>query len=73
MQFAKRVRQIKSLLSAGIQSGEINDYGASLEMLARCVIVLKWIPASILRQVGARAAQLHVRDTMLRGVTQAKQ
>ncbi len=73
MQFPKRLRQIKSLLSAGIQSGEINNHDASVEMLARCVILLKWIPANILRQVGTRAAQLHVRDTMLRGVIQTRQ
>jgi AcrR family transcriptional regulator len=68
-QFPKRLRQIKSLLAVGIQAGEINDFDASPELLARCVILLKWIPASILQQVGIRAAQSHVRDTMLRGVT----
>jgi AcrR family transcriptional regulator len=70
MQFAKRLRQIKSLLSAGIQSGEIKIDDAPLEMLARCVIVLRWIPANILRRLGTRAAQIHVRDTMLRGVVE---
>src|SRR5262249_4437486 len=64
MQFPKRLRQIKSLLAAGIQSGEIKNYDAPLEMLARCVIALKWIPANILQQLGTRAAQIHVRDTM---------
>jgi AcrR family transcriptional regulator len=69
-QFAKRLRQIKSLLSAGIQAGDIKIDDAPLEMLARCVIMLKWIPANILRQLGTRAALIHVRDTMLRGVTE---
>lgn len=68
MQFAKRLRQVKSLLSAGIQSGDIKIDDAPLEMLARCVIVLKWIPANILRQLGTRASLIHVRDTTLRGV-----
>jgi AcrR family transcriptional regulator len=68
MQFAKRLRQIKSLLSAGIRSGDIKIGDAPLEMLARCVIVLKWIPANILQQLGTRASLLHIRDTMLRGV-----
>jgi AcrR family transcriptional regulator len=68
MQFPRRLRQIKSLLSAGIQSGEIKNCDAPLDMLARCVIALKWIPANILQQLGTRAAQIHVRDTMLRGV-----
>jgi len=68
MQFAKRLRQIKLLLSAGIQSGDIKIDDAPLEMLARCVIVLKWIPANILQQLGTRTSLLHIRDTMLRGV-----
>src|SRR5262249_1483737 len=70
MQFAKRLRQIKSLLSAGIQSGDIKIDDAPLEMLARCVIVLRWIRANIRRRWGTRAALIHVRDTMLRGVTE---
>jgi AcrR family transcriptional regulator len=69
-QFTKRLRQIKSLLSAGIQAGDIKIDDAPLVMLARCVIVLKWIPANILRQLGTRAALIHVRDTMLRGVVE---
>ena len=69
-QFTKRLRQIKSLLSAGIRAGDIKIDDAPLEMLARCVIVLKWIPANILRQLGTRAALIHVRDTMLRGVVE---
>ena len=52
MQFAKRLRQIKSLLSAGIQSRDIKIDDAPLEMLARCVIVLQVDPANILRQLG---------------------
>ncbi|MDT5136631.1 MAG: hypothetical protein QOD58_893, partial [Mycobacterium sp.] len=56
------------LLAAGIKSGEIKTYDAPLEMLARCVIVLKWIPENILQELGIRAAQAHIRDTMLRGV-----
>jgi AcrR family transcriptional regulator len=68
MQFPKRLRQIKSLLAEGIRCGDIDSGGASVEMLARCVIVLKWIPADILRQLGTRASLVHVRDTMLRGV-----
>ena len=71
MQFAKRLRQIRSLLSTGIRAGDIKIDDAPLEMLARCVIVLRWIPANSLRQLGTRAALLHVRDTMLRGVTEA--
>jgi hypothetical protein len=38
-------------------------------MLARCVIDVLWIPESILRSAGRRAALIHARDTVLRGVT----
>jgi len=66
--YATRLRQMKSLLSEGIRSGEISIDAPSTTMLARCVIGLQWIPENILRAVGKRAALVHVRDTVLRGV-----
>ncbi|OIN81104.1 TetR/AcrR family transcriptional regulator [Mycobacterium malmoense] len=66
--YATRLRQMKSLLSEGIQSGEITISAPSTAMLARCVIGLQWIPENILRAVGTRAALVHARDTVLRGV-----
>ncbi|OBF03791.1 TetR family transcriptional regulator [Mycobacterium sp. ACS4054] len=66
--YATRLRQMKTLLSEGIQSGEITADAASTAMLARCVIGLQWIPENILADVGKRAALVHVRDTVLRGV-----
>lgn len=68
--FAKRVRQMKSLLAGGIRSGEISIDSPSNEMLARCVIGLGWFPENIVRDLGTRASQIHVRDTVLRGVVQ---
>ncbi|ORV94847.1 TetR family transcriptional regulator [Mycobacterium interjectum] len=65
--YATRLRQMKSLLSEGIRSGEISIDAPSITMLARCVIGLQWIPENILRAVGKRAALVHVRDTVLRG------
>jgi len=59
---------MKSLLSEGIRSTEIQIDTPSTAMLARCVIGLQWIPENILRAVGKRAALLHARDTVLRGV-----
>lgn len=67
--FAKRVRQMKTLLSQAIRSDEIRIESPSNEMLARCVIGVGWVPENILRQIGTRASQIHVRDTLLRGVT----
>ncbi|OBH08279.1 TetR family transcriptional regulator [Mycobacterium sp. E2699] len=66
--YATRLRQMKSLLSEGIRSGEIGIDAPSITMLARCVVGLQWIPENILRAVGKRAALVHVRDTVLRGV-----
>jgi AcrR family transcriptional regulator len=66
--YATRLRQMKSLLSEGIRSGEISIDAPSTTMLARCLVGLQWIPENILRAVGKRAALVHVRDTVLRGV-----
>jgi AcrR family transcriptional regulator len=66
--YATRLRQMKSLLSEGIRSGEIDIDASSTTMLARCVIGLQWIPENILREVGTRASLVHARDTVLRGV-----
>ena len=66
--YATRLRQMKSLLSEGIRSGEIRTDTVSTAMLARCVIGVQWIPENILRAIGTRASLLHARDTVLRGV-----
>lgn len=59
---------MKSLLADGIKAGEISIDSPSNEMLARSVIGVGWIPENILRELGTRASQIHVRDTSLRGV-----
>ncbi|MEB3981314.1 TetR/AcrR family transcriptional regulator [Mycobacterium sp. 663a-19] len=66
--YATRLRQMKSLLSEGIRSGEIQIDTPSTAMLARCVIGVQWIPENILRAIGRRPALIHARDTCLRGV-----
>jgi AcrR family transcriptional regulator len=66
--YTTRLRQMKSLLSEGIRSGEIRIDAPSTATLARCVIGVQWIPENILRAIGRRAALVHVRDTVLRGV-----
>lgn len=67
--FAKRVRQMKALLSEGMRSREIRIDSPSNEMLARCVIDVQWMPENIIRAAGTRGAFIHARDTVLRGVT----
>jgi len=66
--FATRLRQMKSLLTTGIRSGQIVISTPSREMLARCVIAVGWIPENMLAEMGPRESLLHVRDTLLRGV-----
>lgn len=66
--FPMRLKQTKTLLASEIKAGAIKVDDVPTEMLARCVIGLQWIPENILREVGTRAALVHVRDTMLRGV-----
>ena len=66
--FATRVRQMKSLLSEGIRSGDISIESPSAEMLARCVIGEQWIPENILLELGKSQSLSLIRDTTLRGV-----
>ena len=66
--FTTRLRQLKTLLTQGIRSGEIRIDTPSTAVLARCVLDVLWIPENILRAAGKRAALIHARDTVLRGV-----
>src|SRR3954470_23813314 len=52
--YSTRVRQMKSLLSEGIKSGEIRIDTPTVDILARCVIGVQWIPENILRELGTR-------------------
>lgn len=70
VEFPTRLRQTKSLLSQGIQSGLVTIDDVPRDMLARCVISLQWFPENILRDIGAPASLTHVRDTMLRGAAE---
>ena len=69
--FTTRLRQLKTLLTEGIRSGEIRIDSPSTGMLARCVLDVLWIPENILRATGRRAALVHARDIVLRGVSAA--
>jgi AcrR family transcriptional regulator len=69
MSFITRLQQLEALLSEGIRSGELRIDSPSIEVLSRCVIDVLWMPESIVRAAGKRAALIHARDTVLRGVT----
>lgn len=66
--FSTRVRQMKTMLSEGIRSGEIRVDSPNAEVLARGVIGVQWIPENILRELGTDRALTHSRDTVIRGV-----
>ncbi|MBV8966563.1 MAG: TetR/AcrR family transcriptional regulator, partial [Mycobacteriaceae bacterium] len=67
VEFPVRLRQTERLLSQGIRSAAVCIDDAPLQMLARCVIGLQWLPENILRDIGMVASLVHVRDTLLRG------
>jgi AcrR family transcriptional regulator len=68
--FTMRLRQLKSLLSEGIRSGDIRIDTPSLEMLSRCVMDVLWMPENIVRSEGKRSALTIARDTVVRGAAE---
>jgi AcrR family transcriptional regulator len=69
--FTMRLRQLRTLLSDGIESGDIRIEGApSLSMLARYVMDVLWVPENIVRAQGKDAALVNARDTLVRGAAE---
>jgi AcrR family transcriptional regulator len=69
--FTLRLRQLRALLSDGIESGDIRIEDApSLSMLARYVMDALWVPENIVRAQGKEAALVNARDTLVRGVAE---
>jgi AcrR family transcriptional regulator len=68
VEYPTRLRQTTTILSEGIRTSAVQIDDVPMEMLARCAMGLRWIPENILRDIGPRAALVHVRDTLLRGV-----
>jgi AcrR family transcriptional regulator len=66
--FSKRMRQLKSLLSEGIKAKDIQIDSPSTDVLSRCVMDAIWMPENIVAAQGTRAALVHARDTVVRGV-----
>jgi AcrR family transcriptional regulator len=67
--FTTRIRQMKNLLSEGIQAGEIRNDSPAADLLARCIIGEQWIPENILQVIGTRQSLILARDTTLRGIS----
>jgi AcrR family transcriptional regulator len=69
--FTMRLRQLRTLWSDGIESGDIRIEGApSLSMLARYVMDVLWVPENIVRAQGKDAALVNARDTLVRGAAE---
>jgi AcrR family transcriptional regulator len=62
-----QLRQVKSLLAAGVRAGEVRIEGANADMRARCVVELIWTPETIVRSAGPAGAHALARDAVLRG------
>jgi len=68
--FPMVLRHLKALLSVGARSGEIRLARPSAGLTALCVLDVTWMPENIVRTAGKRAALIHARDTVLRGVAE---
>jgi AcrR family transcriptional regulator len=62
-----QLRQVKSLLAAGMRAGEVRIDRANADMRARCVVELIWTPETIVRSAGPAGAHALARDVVLRG------
>ena len=66
--FTMRLRQLRALLSEGIQSGDIRiEDSPSLSMLSRYVMDVLWVPENIVRTQGKHSALVNARDTVVNG------
>jgi AcrR family transcriptional regulator len=69
--FTMRLRQLRALLSDGIESGDIRiEDPPSLSMLARYVMDVLWVPENIVRAQGKDAALVNARDTVVLGAAE---
>ncbi len=69
--FTMRLRQLRALLSDGIESGDVRiEDSPSLSMLARYVMDALWVPENIVRAQGKDAALVNARDTLVRGAAE---
>jgi AcrR family transcriptional regulator len=66
--FASRMEQLEQLLAAGARAGDLRIDAAPLDVLARCVMDVLWVPGNIIADIGTAAALTLARDTVLRGI-----
>lgn len=70
--FGERMQQLRELLTAGIDSGDLRGHGISRDLLTRCVMDVLWVPEDIIRDTGIRGALTLARETVFRGVSQRR-
>jgi AcrR family transcriptional regulator len=66
--FPALVKQVRAELAEGVSAGELRIDTPNSDLAARCVIGMTWIPENIIAELGERAAFIHARDTVLRGI-----
>lgn len=67
--FGQRMQDLAMLLIRGLQDGDLRvDPQPPLDLLARCVIDVLWVPENLIRGLGAEAALAMARDDVIRGV-----
>jgi len=64
-----QLRHVKTLIAAGIRSGEISLEGVSADIRAQCVLEAVWGAGSPVMVAGTQAAQTLARETVLRGAS----
>jgi AcrR family transcriptional regulator len=67
--FPTQLRQVKTLLADGLRASEFHLEGASMDMRARCLFSVMFMPQNIVHCAGPRAALTLSRDTVLRGAS----
>jgi AcrR family transcriptional regulator len=67
MSFSAQLRKLRTVLAAGLRSGELQVPKAPADMRVRSLFALSWTPENIVRDQGARGALKLARDTVLRG------
>jgi len=67
LSLGRQLQQLKALLAAGAEAGELRVEGASADARARSLYELLLTPENIVRTAGTRQAQALARETVLRG------
>ena len=67
LSLGRQLQQLKALLAAGAEAGELRVEGASADARARSLYELLLTPENIVRTAGTRQAHALARETVLRG------